>query len=264
MRKTAVFVFVLLLSAFAYADTITVTDMRGQKVTIPKDPQRIATIDDGLVEGVMTHLGVIDRVVAIGSWAMKRDYSYDFETIEGTKYTLRGWHTMKYLHPWLNELPCVNSPSGDILNSEALAAVDPDMVIVRAGDCTVRSSDKAKMERTFTAIEALDIPLVVIFAPEGHDLSTMKQELAVIGEIFGQKAKAERLADYLFATQTLIQERTANMAEKPSLLYLALDPNVRQTGGAGRVYGTNTPESILLRLWLTPQTLSAARAPIFL
>lgn len=37
-----------------------------------------AAIDDGFVEGVMTHLGVIDKITAIGSWSMKRDYKYDF------------------------------------------------------------------------------------------------------------------------------------------------------------------------------------------
>ena len=40
----------------------TVTDMRGVAVTVPDDPRAVATIDDGFVEGVMTHLGVIDRV----------------------------------------------------------------------------------------------------------------------------------------------------------------------------------------------------------
>ena len=65
------------------ADARTVTDMRGKAVEIPDPPQAVATIDDGFVEGVMTHLGVIDRVKAIGSWGMKRDYRYRFTTVRG-------------------------------------------------------------------------------------------------------------------------------------------------------------------------------------
>jgi iron complex transport system substrate-binding protein len=70
----------------------------------------VATIDDGFVDAVMTHLGVADRVAAIGSWSMKRDYNYEFETADGTKYSHSGWNTMKFLHPRLDDLPCVNSP----------------------------------------------------------------------------------------------------------------------------------------------------------
>jgi len=87
------------------AEAKTVVDMRGVRVALPADIQRVATISDGFVEGVMTHLGEIDRVVAIGSWAMKRDYVYTFETVSGETYTHRGLHTMKFLHPWLRTSP---------------------------------------------------------------------------------------------------------------------------------------------------------------
>lgn len=37
-----------------------VKDMRGVQVKLPKDIQRIATIDDGFVEGVLTNLSEVD------------------------------------------------------------------------------------------------------------------------------------------------------------------------------------------------------------
>ena len=76
-----------------------ITDMRGKKVEIKEPLNSVATIDDGFVEGVMTHLGVIDKVKVIGSWSMKRDYKYNFETTTGEKYTLSGWNTMKISPP---------------------------------------------------------------------------------------------------------------------------------------------------------------------
>lgn len=66
----------------AVAD-FTITDMRGKAVTIKEPLNSVATIDDGFVEGVMTHLGVIDKITAIGSWSMKRDYKYDFVAQNG-------------------------------------------------------------------------------------------------------------------------------------------------------------------------------------
>jgi len=241
----ALLVFLLLPGLSSPAQPRTVVDMRGAHVSLPAEIQRVATIDDGFVEGVMTHLGVIDKVVAIGSWGMKRDYSYTFEGVSGESYTHRGWNTMKFLHPWLNDLPCIAAPQGYAVNFETLAAAGPDLVIIRAGDCTVNEREEGKVARTIDAIEAMGIPLIVIFAPKGADISTIRTEMAVLGEVFGQREKALALAGYLAATEALIRERTANIADqdKTRLLYLGLNPDIRKKGGAGLVYGVNTPES---------------------
>jgi iron complex transport system substrate-binding protein len=225
--------------------------MRGVEVTFPNDPKTIATIDDGFVEGVFTYLGVIDRVKAIGSWSMKRDYQYDFETADGQKYDHSGWNTMKFLHPWLNDLPCFNSPQGDILNFETLAQAEPDLVIMRVGDCTVGEDDQARITKTSETIEALGLPLVVIFAPgyyQKAELATLKDEMSVLGDIFGQKEKGEKLADYLAETEKMIRKRTQDIKEdeKSTLLYLGLNPDLRQQGAVGAVYGVNTPESYII------------------
>lgn len=94
-RKLALPALAFLLSlALAFpASARTVTDMRGKQITLPDTLTRVATIDDGFVEGVMTHLGVIDRVDMIGSWSMKRDYKYAFEAENGETWEHRGWNT---------------------------------------------------------------------------------------------------------------------------------------------------------------------------
>ena len=138
-----------------------VTDMRGKAVEIPDAPCAIATIDDGFIEGVMTHLGVIDRVKAIGSWSMKRDYRYRFSTVSGESYELSGLHTMRFLHPWLNDLPCINSPQGNVISFETLASASPDLVIMRVGDTTV-GTDKEKVAKSIATIESMGFPLLVL------------------------------------------------------------------------------------------------------
>lgn len=59
----------LVLAGALSAPARTITDMRGKQVTLPDKLSRVATIDDGFVEGVMTNLGVIDSVDMIGSWS---------------------------------------------------------------------------------------------------------------------------------------------------------------------------------------------------
>lgn len=238
----------LLAFSLAFGGEFSVKDMRGAEVKIASPLERVATIDDGFVESVMTHLGVIDKVKLIGSWSMKRDYKYDFTTKAGESYTLRGWNVMKYLHPWLNDLPCVNSPQGNVVNFEALANENPQLVILRIGDCTLRGSNKDAVEKTIATIEALGIPLAVIYAPRGAEIATMQEEMRVLGEIFGQKDKALKLFEYLDKTQKLVQERTTNLKEdqKVSMLYMGLNPNIRKNGGVASAYGVNTPESFII------------------
>ena len=182
---------------------------------------------------------------------MKRDYKYSFTTVGGEEYTLRGWNTMKYLHPWLNDLPCINSPQGNIINYETLASANPQLVILRVGDCTLRGANPETVEKTIGTIEALGIPLVVIFSPNYYnkaELSSMREEMRVLGDIFGQREKALKLFDYLDATEKMIRKRTASIKEKNkvSMLYLGLNPNVRKKGAAGSVSGVNTPESYII------------------
>ncbi len=251
MKKIFSIIISVVTFACLNAKDIIVTDMRGVNVSVPDNLERIATISDGFVEGVMTHLGVIHKVTVIGSWSMKRDYKYSFTTVGGEEYTLRGWNTMKYLHPWLNDLPCINSPQGNIINYETLASANPQLVILRVGDCTLRGANPESVEKTIGTIEALGIPLVVIFSPNYYnkaELSSMKEEMRVLGDIFGQREKALKLFDYLDATEKMIRKRTASIKEKNkvSMLYLGLNPNVRKKGAAGSVSGVNTPESYII------------------
>lgn len=251
MKKIFSIIILVITFACLNAKDIIVTDMRGVNVSVPDNLERIATISDGFVEGVMTHLGVINKVTVIGSWSMKRDYKYSFTTVGGEEYTLRGWNTMKYLHPWLNDLPCINSPQGNIINYETLASANPQLVILRVGDCTLRGANPESVEKTIGTIEALGIPLVVIFSPNYYnkaELSSMREEMRVLGDIFGQREKALKLFDYLDATEKMIRKRTASIKEKNkvSMLYLGLNPNVRKKGAAGSVSGVNTPESYII------------------
>lgn len=229
-----------------------IVDMRGKTINLPQNIQRIATIDDGLIEEVFTCLGEINKVVAIASWSMKRDYKYGFTTVKGESYEyVKGWNTMKYLNPHLDTLPCFNSPQGNILSYETLAQVRPQLVILRVGDCTVGAGSIEVVNKTIDMIEALDIPVMVLYAPNWYknsDLSTMKTEIALLGRLFNKEQEAVVLADYLWSTVELIKRRTQHISEnrKTRVLMIGLNPNVRKEGGVGSVWGIDTPESYII------------------
>ncbi len=230
-----------------------VVDMRGKTVIVPDNITNIATIDDGFIESVLTYLGEIDKVKVIGSWGLKRDYSYTFPKENGEEYTLKGLSTMKELHPWLNDLLCVSSPQGNAVNFEALAAAKPDVVIIRVGDCTVRSDTMEATQRTIDTIESLKIPLIVLYTPafdKDYNLSSMKTEAEVIASLFGSKqvAQARLLMNYTESIETLIHTRLDNISEneKKRVLYFGLNPTTRDQGGAGTVHGIDTPQSFMI------------------
>lgn len=228
----------------------TIRDMRGVLVDVPEDPKRIATIDDGFIEGVMTHLGMMERICAIGSWGMKRDYRYTFIASDGETFEHKGLHTMRFLHPWLDSLPCVVPPQGGSIDFEHLASAKPDVVVLRLGDTAV-GMDRKKAQRTIETIEALGLPLLVLHSPtwtRSSDLSSMKVEASILGELCDKKADAEAFAEGLAKTEDLIRARTSRIPEKarPSLLLLGLRPDIRRKGGAGTVHGIDTPESAVI------------------
>ncbi len=251
LLKIFVFIAVFQIPSFAFAREI--VDMRGKTITIPDKIEKIATLDDGFVENILTHIGEIDKVKVIGSWSMKRDYSYTFPTVDGEDYTLKGLNTMYYLYPHLNDLTCVNSPQGNVINYEALAAQNPDVVIMRMGDCTVRADNIEAATRSINQIEALGLPLVVLHTPqfdEEYNLSSMKEEARVIASVFGEEEvqEASMLMDYVSGIENMIRERVADIPreDKKTVLYLGLNPVVREEGGAGNVHGVNTPQSFMI------------------
>lgn len=232
-----------------------VTDMRGVQVKVPKDIQRIATIDDGFVEGVLTNLSEVDKVVSIGSIGVgSSSFKQSNITLNsGKNYTVSGGsNTMCVVNPWLSNVSCTESSSGmTIINYEKLASANPDVLIIRVGDCSMSTVDIENNNKKISTIESLGIPVIVLYSPNNYNnsgLNTMRDEMSIIGQLFDKEKEAMVLADYLENTEKMILNRTKDIPEdeKVTALYLGLSSKARQSGGAGYVSGTDTPESYIL------------------
>ncbi|MBN1167838.1 MAG: ABC transporter substrate-binding protein [Methanospirillaceae archaeon] len=245
---------ILLISAgqAVYAENIPaghhmVTDSRNIEVAVPDDIQRVITIDDGFGLEVMTVFDIPKKLVGVGSRTFEEIDTYEYETVQNETLTYsNGMNTMTYLHPFARTLPVIAEYEAGV-NYEALAALNPDIVIIRLGECTFWVDDE-NVSRAISRIESLDIPVVVLKAPNFYpdpDIKTMYDEIRILGDVFGKEAEAEKLVSFLSDTITTITKRTADIPEeeKPDVLYLGLGYVARDEGGAGNTVSTSSFES---------------------
>ena len=238
-------------------DFRTVVDSRGVRVKVPANINRTVTISDGLIEGVMTVLGVQNSLVGLGSKCLQDVDTYEYESFSGGTFSLAGGtNTVTFLNPRIKELPLV-ADYGVAPNYETLAELKPDVVIIRMGDCSLwledptSGSDNDNIKKTIEMIDSLGIPLVVLYGPnmfEVPNLFTISDEIRIIGRVFGQENRADQLAVFLESQVRLIQGRTSGVADedRPRVLYFGLSPEARDEGGAGNTIGLDSHESFII------------------
>ena len=217
-----------------------VTDLRGEQVKIPKSISRVVTIDDGLIEGIMTILGESQKIVGLGSKSLRKTSGFTIPNVSGRDYVFENcMNPVRYLNPGFAGLPLVKDGSG--INFETLAGLDPDLVLIRAGSCAASwGSSSRVLKKNIDVIKSLGIPVVVLFAPPGladPSLDKIPQEICLIGEVFNKKNEAAKIAGFIRNSVKEIQTRTRGIPEpeKPRALALGLSPKARSAGGAGNV-----------------------------
>ena len=237
----------------------TVTDMRGVSVEVPAEITRVATISDGFVESVMTRLGTIRTLAAVGSAGLQRTWEYSYPSIGGRSFSIAdGMGTMRALHPWIADLPCA-ACAGDAINYETIAAAKPQVVILRVGDCTLGTAPEV-VTRTVDVFRATGIPVVVLRSPSdyrGRGLDTLRGEIELLGRLFANEREASALAQELENAEAEVQSRLGGIpdAGRPRVLYVGLASGARSAGGAAYVWGTDTAES-----WMIERILGARNA----
>jgi len=228
-----------------------IIDSRGVSVMVPIEIGRVVTISDGMIEGVMTNLGLQNKIVGLGSRALQRTWNYTYESLDGeTFYYEEGMNPATYLNPKFKGLPLI---ADDAVNYEAVASLYPDLIILRVGSCNFWTTDvnDENVQKTIKMIESLDIPLVVLYGPDCYlepDMSTISDEIVLIGQIFDQEEEATNLAEYIESQVDLIKKRTKDVSDSEitDVLMLGLSPSARNEGGAGVIFGTDTIESFFI------------------
>jgi iron complex transport system substrate-binding protein len=229
-----------------------VKDSRGVEVEIPADPRRVATVSDALVEEVMIAFGVQNRMVGIGSTCLVREFRYDYQTSAGEVFSHSGGMNPAYfLNRSMAGLPLFVRPGTEI-NFESLAALDPDLLILDLGACTLTwRNDERAMKQGLDRLQSLGIPTIVLKGansggPKGIEATS--SEIRILGEVFGKQQQAARLSKYLEESTRLVYDRTRTIApaDRRSVLLLGLNPRLRAGNVIGQASGTADVQSFFI------------------
>ncbi|NWH05470.1 ABC transporter substrate-binding protein [Desulfobacter latus] len=248
---TSVIFACLLCQSQAFGkEQITVEDFRGKTVQVPVKINRVITISDGLIEGVMTRLGEAHKIVALGSQCIPRVWTYDIPNKNGGSFPYKeGMNTITYLNPNFKNLPLV-AKFGVGISYERVAELNPDLIIIRTGSCALNQG-RDILDKTIGLLDSLGVPLVVLHGPNATPdpgIESISREIRILGKIFQKEDQALALAQYLASCVMMVRERTEGIVpdQQKRLLLLGLSPKARTQGGAGHVKGVDTLQTYFL------------------
>jgi iron complex transport system substrate-binding protein len=167
---------------------VVVVDALGREVTLAKPPTRIVITGKGLIltlDGAYMFAEAPSRIVALGT---ADQGSGNFVSL---------------IDPNFDKKVILQTDAG----AEQIAAVQPDLVILKS----------YLSETVGKPLEALKIPVVYL------DLETPEQytrDLAILGMVFQNEARAKELADFYINKVNAIQTTLKDVKEKPSVLLL--------------------------------------------
>jgi iron complex transport system substrate-binding protein len=179
------------------ADTIGLTDFRGKALDVPVGAENVVF----LVENAMNTfyaVGGADHISGIGTlW--QPDYKVDF---------FRG------VDPDFDQTPLVSTDEGSV-DLEALAATDPDLVVLWSADID---------DKDTTAIESsLGVPVYGVFLTSFDDLTKLTQDMAAI---VGDPARGEEVVAQIASTMADITAISSAIPDeqRPSVYWMWGDP----------------------------------------
>ncbi len=168
---------------------VTVTDDAGREVTVESEPMRIVSLAPANTE-IVAELGLIDRLVGVTSFC---DYPAEVADIEKV---------------------------GDFVgpNIEAVAAVEPDLVLATTGVQT-------------DVIEQLEAIGAIVVAVDPQNLEQLYAAIEMVGAVTGATVEAEATVADMTAGVDFIKETVAQVDTVPCFIEIAQDPLF--TAGSG-------------------------------
>ncbi|HPH98444.1 MAG TPA: ABC transporter substrate-binding protein [Anaerolineaceae bacterium] len=167
---------------------VVVVDALGREVTLAKPPTRIVITGKGLIltlDAAYMFPEAPSRIAALGT---ADQGSGNFVSL---------------IDPYFDKKVILQTDAG----AEQIAAVQPDLVILKS----------YLAETVGKPIEALNIPVLYV------DFETPEQytrDLAILGKVFQNEARAKELADFYINKVNAIQTTLKDVQEKPSVLML--------------------------------------------
>jgi len=167
------------------SETVTVTDMTGREVQVPKEIEEIIGLEAGALR-LITYLNCVDRVVGVENIERQKKHQI------GRPYLLA--------HPQLSEIPSVGPIHGG--DPELIAARDPDVIFwtyATAGDAADLQN------RT-------GIPVIALkYGDLGAHKDAIYEGLRLMGRVLGKEERAKEVINYIKSTIKDLEERTRDI-----------------------------------------------------
>lgn len=199
---------------------VTVTDLAGRQVTLKLPLKKVSVNWSGSGGAFMTMSALLGMEVAehLSSW-------------DGglQKFRFDMWQEYSSKIPSLTDVPIVSGVEYEDFILEQLIALRPDAVIWTLG---VREQAKSVVE---TALAEAGIPLVYIDY-HAETIENHSKTTRLLGQLFGKEERAEELVDFYTGNMKIINDRIANVRNKP-VVYM----EVTSTGPSsyGNTYANN-------------------------
>lgn len=172
--------------------TVTVVDMAGRTVNLPKNPQRIATVGSvPVINSYLFALGVGDRIIN----GLPRRFT-----------RTNKWNMQAKVAPGLAVQPVIQGQLGADVNIESLIRLEPDLVV---------TMDRQRLG----VMEATRIPILFI---EWDDFVSIQDNITLLGCVLGRSDQAKQYLEY-FNTVMLQVHSTLEAApglHRPAVVYL--------------------------------------------
>jgi iron complex transport system substrate-binding protein len=156
-------------------ENITVTDVVGREVTIPKDPQRIICISPGTLRLIL-YVGGKSKVVGV-------------EDIEKANPKTRPYWVA---NSELSRLPSIGPGGPNTINKEPdlekVLAVNPDVVFISYMD----------REKADALQQKIGIPIIVLsYGPFGTFNEVVYDSIRLVGRALGKEIRAKAVIDFI-------------------------------------------------------------------
>jgi len=200
--RPALIALVLLSAVMSVAvQARTVTDIDGNQVEIPDNPQRIVLGESRMLY-TLAMLETGDPVKRIVGWPLdlKR---YDSQT----------WTIFTQKFPQMLKIPVLGGGGPDEMNPEKVLALKPDVVILPS----LARYDDADL-RLLRMLKAAHIPVVRIDL-RVHLLKNTARSVEILGEVFNQTERAKAFTQFYRSHMQVIHDRlAAYQGPKPTVL----------------------------------------------
>lgn len=186
----------LLLTVPAWAETVSVTDVLGRQVEVPKQAERILLgfyFEDFFAVGGPN---AYDRVAAI------------------SRPVWEGWRNLQWKAyvaavPRIEQLADIGDVGAGTFSLENVIAVQPDLAILAAWQYSALGENAARLEAAGIPVVVLDYNAQTV---EKHTASTK-----ALGTILGEEARAQELADLYGSAIADVERRVAKAGTRPKV-----------------------------------------------